>query len=93
MCQLPVSNKKAGIRQSAAAPVYNEWGALTSKVCSKCNERKAATEYSKRDKGIGGLKSWCKACMVIYEKGWRKNKQRTVHVKLAIEIVKEQHER
>ena len=88
-----VSNKKAGIRQSAAAPVYNEWGALTSKVCSKCHERKAATEYSKRDKGIGGLKSWCKACMVIYEKGWRKNKQRTVHVKLAIEIVKEQHER
>ena len=55
--------------------------------------RKGADQFSKRAKGIGGLKSWCKSCMVTYEKGWRKNKQRTKNLKSVEEIVAEQHER
>ena len=88
-----INNKKAGVRQSSAAPIFNEWGSLDSKICSKCNERKKATEYSARDKGIGGLKSWCKSCMVLYEKDWRKTKQRAKDLRSAEEIIKEQHGR
>ena len=88
-----INNKKAGVRQSSAAPIFNEWGSLDSKICSKCNERKKATQYSARDKGIGGLKSWCKSCMVLYEKDWRKTKQRAKDLRSAEEIIKEQHER
>lgn len=83
-------NRTAGVRQSKAAPIYNEWGSLSSKVCSKCGDRKGPAEYSKREKGIGGLKSWCKSCMVTYEKTWRKNKKRTESIKSAEEIVRQQ---
>jgi hypothetical protein len=85
-----VENKKAGVRQSTAAPIFNEWGSLISKVCSKCKVRKSGDEYSVREKGIGGLKSWCKSCMVTYEKSWRKKKKRTENLKTADEIVKKQ---
>jgi len=85
-----LNNKKSGIKQSFAAPVFNEWGALINKVCSKCEKRKGADEFSKRDKGIGGLKSWCKSCMVLNEKAWRDNKKRTKNVKSAEEIIKHQ---
>ena len=83
-------NRKAGVRQSTAAPIYNEWGALISKVCSKCKERKGLDGFSKRNKGIGGVKSWCKPCMVTYEKSWRENKKKTLNLRTPDEIVKEQ---
>ena len=83
-------NRKAGVRQSTAAPIYNEWGALISKVCSKCKERKGIDGFSKRNKGIGGVKSWCKPCMVTYEKSWRENKKKTLNLRTPDEIVQEQ---
>ena len=43
-----------------------------------------------RDKGIGGVKSWCKPCMVTYEKSWRENKKKTENLRSPDEIVKEQ---
>ncbi len=88
-----VNNKKAGVRQSTAAPVFNEWGSLITKVCSKCTKRKSPEDYSKRDKGIGGLKSWCKSCMVTYEKTWRKNKKLSESFRSSEEIIKTQKER
>ena len=85
-----VENKTPGIRQSTAAPIFNEWGSLTSKVCSKCEVRQDASAFSKRDKGIGGTKSWCKSCMVDNEKTWRKNKKKTENLRDPAQIVKEQ---
>ena len=84
-----VDNKKAGVRQSSAAPIFNEWGALISKVCSKCKTRQDALNFSKRQKGIGGLKSWCKSCMVDYEKTWRENKKKALGIRSAHVIVEE----
>ncbi len=85
-----VSNKKPGVRQSTAAPIFNEWGSLISKVCSKCKERKPSIEFSKRDKGIGQTKSWCKACVVVFEKAWRSKKKKVKDLKTPEQIVKEQ---
>ena len=85
-----VNNKKPGVRQSTAAPIFNEWGSLISKVCSKCKERKPSIEFSKRDKGIGQTKSWCKACVVNFEKAWRSKKKKVKDLKTPEQIVKEQ---
>ena len=71
-----IKNKRASVKQSTASPVFNEWGYLVSKVCSRCSTRKKAHEFSKRDKGIGGVKSWCRGCMVAYEKTWREKRKR-----------------
>ena len=85
-----IKNKKAGVRQSKAAPIFNEWGSLISKICSKCNVRKQSVEFSKRENGIGKTKSWCKSCVVDHEKLWRSKKKLTKNIVSPTDIVKKQ---
>ena len=54
-----------------------EIGNVETKVCTKCGETKAVTEYSKRSSAKDGLQLKCKQCEKIATKYWRsKNKER-----------------
>ncbi len=41
------------------------------KVCTKCDETKPLSEFSKRGKGRGGYNSRCKACRLEYYRAYR----------------------
>lgn len=36
------------------------------KACTRCGETKPLEEFSPHPRGIGGRKSWCKACQAGY---------------------------
>ena len=42
------------------------------KTCSKCNETKPDTEFSKNSKGRDALRSYCRACAKIAKSEWDK---------------------
>ena len=42
------------------------------KRCSKCGEMKAQEEFHKSKQDRFSVKCWCKECMSIYAKQWRK---------------------
>ncbi len=58
---LPAPRKK-GYVKSADSRIYDENGVLVSKVCSRCQERKDAAEFSRRERSPDGLQTTCKQC-------------------------------
>lgn len=44
---------------------------MTTKTCTKCNETKATTEFSKRSGRPCGIQSRCAACKRLENKVWR----------------------
>ena len=67
-CHIQITNNKQADKlldrekPSKSMPDFDNYGQLVSKRCTKCWERKVASEFSKRPQGIGGKTSWCKLC-------------------------------
>ena len=67
-CHIQITNNKQADKlldrekPSKSMPDFDNHGQLVSKRCTKCWERKVASEFSKRPQGIGGKTSWCKLC-------------------------------
>lgn len=46
-----------------------------NKICSKCNINKAASEFSKSQRGLGGLHTYCKSCQKVQDRAyWQRKK-------------------
>jgi len=80
-CHIEMKNNKQSDKlldrekPSKSRPEFNNYGQLISKICTKCEVRKVANEFSKRPQGIGNKTSWCKACTRKNLENWQK-KQR-----------------
>jgi len=57
-------------KASQSMPVFDSYGVLESKRCTKCWDRQEANGFSNRPAGIGGKTSWCKSCTRENLKKW-----------------------
>ena len=46
---------------------------MTTKICSKCKEKKQLCEFYKNKLGVNGLHPSCKECEILRKKIWREN--------------------
>jgi len=76
-CHIEMKNNKQSDKlldrekPSKSRPEFNNYGHLISKICTKCEVRKIANEFSKRPQGIGEKTSWCKACTRKNLENWQ----------------------
>jgi len=80
-CHIEMKNNKQSDKlldrekPSKSRPEFNNYGHLISKICTKCEVRKIANEFSKRPQGIGEKTSWCKACTRKNLENWQKKQK------------------
>ena len=63
-------------KASQSMPIFDHYGALESKKCTKCQKRQPADNFSNRKAGIGGKTSWCKKCTLANLKKWLAKKKK-----------------
>lgn len=62
-------------KASQSMPIFDSYGNLESKRCTKCWVRQDANSFSNRPAGIGGKTSWCKGCTRDNLKKWLDKKK------------------
>lgn len=62
-------------KASQSMPVFDSYGKLVSKKCTKCWKRQSYDDFSNRPAGIGGKTSWCKGCTRDNLKKWLDKKK------------------
>jgi len=62
-------------KASQSMPIFDSYGSLESKRCTKCWVRQDNNSFSNRPAGIGGKTSWCKGCTRDNLKKWLDKKK------------------